>query len=282
MPLNSITCRGNSTNPTNKNPSKSNTPQPVKLHTLPNIFTFIPVQIELPPRRSAQSSPCLAGTCQRPWKEVNEDQKVSGPAGGMTCSKIFASFGREKAKESIVRPTISSHDIVSPEMGQSATQIDCEMEVIWAPQFRIHMDTPCHHHTHPYTPPHITTSTWRVWTLLLHSTFEEESQPWIALQWVTAQSTTSCEARAIGHSNSLLEAKICPIMSKPTWHEAIISVVKVKVTYSFSTSWHGCQRDDVQLWQFWHYYVVLACTHVLAGYQTMCTSPDFELIGTVQ
>jgi len=75
------------------------------------------------------------------------------------------------------RPTIDSHDIVSPEMGQSATQIDCEMEVIWAPQFRIHMDTPCHHHTHPYTPPHITTSTWRVWTLLLHSTFEEESQP---------------------------------------------------------------------------------------------------------
>jgi hypothetical protein len=100
------------------------------------------------------------------------------------------------------------------------------MEVIWAPI----QDTPCHHHTHPYTSPHITTSTWRVWTLLLHSTFEEESQPWIALQWVTAQSTTSCEAWAIGHSNSLLEAKICPIMSKPTWHEAIISVVEFEAT----------------------------------------------------
>ena len=80
MPLNSITCRGNSTNPTNKNPSKSNTPQPVKLHTLPNIFTFIPVQIELPPRRSAQSSPCLAGTCQRPWGK-------RGPEGKRACRR---------------------------------------------------------------------------------------------------------------------------------------------------------------------------------------------------
>ena len=282
MPLNSITCRGNSTNPTNKNPSKSNTPQPVKLHTLPNIFTFIPVQIELPPRRSAQSSPCLAGTCQRPWKEVNEDQKVSGPAGGMTCSKIFASFGREKAKESIVRPTISSHDIVSPEMGQSATQIDCEMEVIWAPQFRIHMDnvTIIHTHTHPHIlQPPLGKCGLFYSTQPLRRNRSHES---LYNEWLPSPPLHVRHARAIGHSNSLLEAKICPIISKPTWHEAIISVVKVKVTYSFSISWHGCQRNDVQLWQFWHYYVVLACTHVLAGYQTMCTSPDFELIGTVQ
>ena len=58
---------------------------------------------------------------------------------------------------------------------------------------------------------------------------EEESQQWISVQWVTsivpnhAQSTTSCEARARGHSkNSLLNADICPIKSKPTWHEGIV------------------------------------------------------------
>ena len=161
----------------------------------------------------------------------------------------------------------------------------CHTDWLWnggnlgAP-FRIHHVTIIHTHTHPHIlQPPLGKCGLFYSTQPLRRNRSHES---LYNEWLPSPPLHVRHARAIGHSNSLLEAKICPIISKPTWHEAIISVVKVKVTYSFSISWHGCQRDDVQLWQFWHYYVVLACTHVLAGYQTMCTSPDFELIGTVQ